>query len=279
MREKKSFISYLATDDFLPGILVLHESLKNHNPHIPFLVITSDEVSSDTIKLLNYLSIPSKQVAPVNNPNPIINVNRNFRVTYTKLRIFELTEFSKIVYLDADMIVLGNIENLFHAPHMSAVIAGGFLPKNHSWEDLNSGLLVIEPDQRLFNRMIMQIDKLSSIDGGDQGFLQSFFPEWPTEKHKHLDHKYNIPTQYVDSYCHLNNCSLAERSDKILIIHYWAYYKPWKYKQPENNRYHYREAICIWIKHYDMIIESLSKKNIIGGIYDYLNRIHEIIHQ
>jgi len=42
---------------------------------------------------------------------------------YTKLRVFELEEFDKVVYIDADMLVCADVEELFNQPHMSAVVS------------------------------------------------------------------------------------------------------------------------------------------------------------
>lgn len=41
---------------------------------------------------------------------------------YTKLRLWELDEFSRIVYLDADTLVMGDITPLFHIPHAFAAV-------------------------------------------------------------------------------------------------------------------------------------------------------------
>jgi len=44
----------------------------------------------------------------------------SFFSRYTKLSIWTLTEYSKIVYVDSDMIALQNVDELFERPSLSA---------------------------------------------------------------------------------------------------------------------------------------------------------------
>jgi hypothetical protein len=40
------------------------------------------------------------------------------------------------------------------------------------------GVLVINPDMAVFSDMLARKEHLSSYDGGDTGFLNSYFPDW-----------------------------------------------------------------------------------------------------
>lgn len=42
---------------------------------------------------------------------------------YTKLHVWELEEFSRVVYLDADTLVIGPIDALFSVPHAFAAVS------------------------------------------------------------------------------------------------------------------------------------------------------------
>ena len=42
----------------------------------------------------------------------------------TKLRAFGLTQFKKIVFLDADIMVLKNLDQLFEKPPMTSALDG-----------------------------------------------------------------------------------------------------------------------------------------------------------
>jgi len=47
---------------------------------------------------------------------PDVSAKARFARTYSKLRAFDLVEFDKIVFLDADTLVLRNIDELFARP-------------------------------------------------------------------------------------------------------------------------------------------------------------------
>lgn len=250
---KYSFVTYLGTDSFLPGVLTLSQSLKNHNKTYGLVVLISELVSESIIKQLILKNIEFKIVKPINNPNELGNDERNFRYMYTKLRIFEMFEFDKVVYLDADMLICTNIEELFDHSHMSAVIAGSLYPGNELWKDLNAGLLVVEPDKTLFDNICASVKHLHSNDGSDQGFLHSFYKNWPSDKKLHLNHKFNVPCGYLDEYCRLKNYNFLYKrrllNTNISIIHYWGRYKPWQIdvkilKRKSNIKY--EQSLILW---------------------------------
>lgn len=226
-----SFVTFLGTDNFLPGVLALNTSLKKHNKTYPLLVLTTDLVSPESIATLNRRNIKHKYVERIKNPNILKDDERNFKHMYTKLRIFELEEFDKVVYIDADMLVCCNIEELFDSLHMSAVVAGALNPVYSHWTELNAGFLVVVPDKALAEKMYALVDSTPSDDGSDQGFLHSFYSNWANDKQLHLDHKYNVPVYEIDIYSKLNyfrfNYKNGILDTDISIIHYWGYDKPW----------------------------------------------------
>lgn len=79
--------------------------------------------------------------------------------------------FGAVVYLDADTIVVKSIEDLFKCQKFCANL-------KHS-ERLNSGVLVVEPSEALFNDMMAKVKILPSYTGGDQGFLNSYYSDFP----------------------------------------------------------------------------------------------------
>ena len=83
---------------------------------------------------------------------------------------------------------------------MSAVIAGGLIQDNN-WSEPNTGLMVIEPRKELFSQLLSATKLLPSKDGTDQGFLHSFYKNWPENQQLHLEHRFNVPVTYLDRYC------------------------------------------------------------------------------
>ena len=63
-----------------------------------------------------------------------------------------------VVYLDADTIVVKSIEDLFQCRKFCANL-------KHS-ERMNSGVMVVEPSQKVFDDMMRQVNTLESYTGG-----------------------------------------------------------------------------------------------------------------
>jgi alpha-N-acetylglucosamine transferase len=224
-----SYISVLITNDYVDGILVLYHSLKSTKPNYPFLLLISDTISTASRDLLTKHGIEYKPLrSTIANPTNIESSNR-WKYTYSKLDIFGQTEFKKIVYLDADMLILRNIDELFEKPHMSAVNAGGMIPELSHWDHLNSGLMVIEPSSDLYSDMIEKVGKIEKVErGGDQDFLQAYYPEWVKQKELHLDHQYNIFNCHLDEYRKLGYV-IKGKGKPVKVIHYIGGVKPWEF--------------------------------------------------
>jgi lipopolysaccharide biosynthesis glycosyltransferase len=259
------FVTYLGTDNFFPGVLVVKESLFCYHPKADLLILVSPDVSSDIIDILSINEWNFQIIEGIPNPNKSASLERNFICTYNKLQIFGLIEFKKIIYIDADMLICNNISELFNAPHFSAVTAGSLLPENRWWIKLNSGLLVIEPSLNLYQQILDSIDILPSKDGSDQGFLHAFYPEWPQSDKLHLHHRYNIPAIYLPEYCDNHYFIFDYRHKKLgtntSIIHFINWLKPWNinmrlFKRRTTDKT--EQALFLWWDTYEKAISKLN---------------------
>lgn len=267
----KVFISILTTDDYLPGLLVLHYSLKHVRSKYPLHVLLTPNISKKTVDILSKNSIIFSTLSQkIDNPTNV-DVHHRWFPTYSKLTIFDQTQYEKIVYLDADMLVLRNIDELFECAHMSATNAGSMLPrkKDQRHLNLNSGLIVVEPSHLIFNDMMRKVGKIENLESGDgdkpvcgsdQDFINAYFPEWPNQKELHLDHKYNIFHYHLDEYNKLFGYTIEDGPKPISIIHYASYLKPWNMKSDElekiasNSDKHLElKSIQLWIKQFNNI--------------------------
>jgi alpha-N-acetylglucosamine transferase len=236
------------------------------------LLITGD-ISVGTISILDKHCIHYKIVkTKINNPTNVDQSHRWFP-TYSKLNIFDQTQYDKVVYLDADMLILRNIDELFKYQHMSAVIAGGMLPGKSTRGHLNSGMFVFEPSHELFEDMVSKIGKIEKLESGgsihkprhgsDQDFLNAYYPDWPNKKDLHLDHKYNIIHYFLDEYNELFSYSIEDGPKPISIIHYASYLKPWDISEKtkeelrsDSKKTLEMQAIQLWQNKYKDIINN-----------------------
>jgi lipopolysaccharide biosynthesis glycosyltransferase len=232
----QSYVSMLTSDDYLKGLLVLFYSVKATATVRDFHVLVTSEVSSYVQSVLRDHGIPCTRVQTVANPSDIDRAHRWFP-TYSKLHVFGLDEYDKIVYLDADTLVLESIDDLFAWPHMSGANAGGKLVENSHWVNLNTGVFVVTPSISLRNDMLSRIGRIETTTSGgtaqkprfgsDQDFVNAYYSDWPQRGDLHLDHRYNMLHYHLDAYHNRFGYTLTPGPNRVAVIHYASYLKPW----------------------------------------------------
>ena len=144
----RAYITLLSTENYLPGVFALHESLKRSGTPHPFVVAVADQISPEIDAIIERTGIIVRRIPPTTAiPKDMIEGNGHWGHTFDKVHLFGMHEFEKLVYVDSDMLVLANMDELFDRPHMSAVPAGRLV--HSGWVRLNGGLLVIEPKKGL----------------------------------------------------------------------------------------------------------------------------------
>lgn len=228
-----TFATLLSSSSYIPGVLVLFRSLRKYgNTKFPFLCVCSRNISEKDTDLLEKEGISCKRLSKSALENvEIPNTNNEYshwNYTFDKLLLWNLVEYDKIVFLDSDMIVLDDIDDLFEKKAFSAVQAGYL--QNNSWVRLNSGLIVIEPNPEICRQLIQQLPKTitqftnKGRSVGDQDVINDFMPDWPEKNDLHLPEGYNLFFKYLTSYHQIFN--LEYRKD-IKIIHFIGNKKPW----------------------------------------------------
>ena len=80
-------------------------------------------------------------------------------VTFSKIHAWRLTQYTKCVFLDADTMVLQNIDELFDREEISAAPDIG-------WPDcFNSGVFVFVPSLDTFKNLLDLANRRGSFDG------------------------------------------------------------------------------------------------------------------
>jgi alpha-N-acetylglucosamine transferase len=150
---------------------------------------------------------------------------------FCKLRLWELTDYDTCVFIDADAVVLRNIDRLFAYPEFSA--APNVYESLADFHRMNSGVFVARPSRQTFDAMLARLNQPEILwKRTDQTFLQTFFPEW------HGLPVYFNMLQYVWF-------TMPELWDwqSISVLHY-QYEKPWEKDHPKAGRL--RPLIDLW---------------------------------
>jgi len=134
---------------------------------------------------------------------------------FAKLRLWEMVGYEKIVFLDADVLVLKNIDRLFSYPEFSA--APNVYESLADFHRLNSGVFVARPSEAVFSAMLERLDRPDAFwRRTDQTFLESFFPDW-----------HGLPVYFnMLQYVWFNLPGLWDWKS-ISVLHY-QYEKPWE---------------------------------------------------
>lgn len=207
-------------NDYVPGAEALARSLDTTGTTVPRVVMVTDDVPAEARRSLQAHGWLLREVGPI--PSPAADeLFPRFRHVFTKLRLWELAEIGKAVFLDADTIVLRNIDELFDRPGFAA--APDFLMP----DQFNSGVMVANPSGEAFGRLMDALEQAESYDGGDQGLLNRFHGDWFTgSADQRLAAGYNTHHfiyQFICSHPTLRR----QLEPRVKVVHYTVQ-KPWQ---------------------------------------------------
>ena len=138
----------LATDDYLPGVQVLHNSLRRFHARETLVILVTPDIARATrlkLKQLSYVQIA--EVPHLMKPNKSTGAWE--RSQYTKLHIWTLTQFNQVFYIDADCLVLSDLSEIFTLKTDFGAAPDVFPP-----DCFNAGVLLIKPSLEMFKRLV-----------------------------------------------------------------------------------------------------------------------------
>ena len=113
-----AFVTLICNDDFVTGALVLADSLQRSGASHPLVaMVTSTKVSEESVALLRHFGVEVQLVDPVPNPFAAFKDKLEesaWEEVYTKIQAWSLTSFERVLFLDADQLVMRNIDSLFN---------------------------------------------------------------------------------------------------------------------------------------------------------------------
>ena len=168
---------------------------------------------------------PEIEIHAVYNQN---NKMTHWNHTFFKLNVANLTQFDKVVFLDADMIVLKNLDHLFSYSSISATTGGK--AAHPEWTEFNSGIMVIEPAVALYNKLIdcivpaIERKTAQNLGYGDQDVFNQCFPDWNNHPELNFGEQYNVEHCFIDNYMKASN---TNNFDDIYVLHFIGAQKIW----------------------------------------------------
>lgn len=276
------YITYISNDRDYKGVILLNYMLKKYNSKYKLGCIVLENVSNDIktkLKLLGILlyeynlSDILKKYEIVGDYNSFL-VNKHY---YGKFLIFSLVEHKKIVYLDTDLLIKENIDNLFHYDvdnklYMTYDILTDLDNNIKIYKNkFNSGVIVTETSQQIcdycYNELKKYENNIQELTS-DQAILNKL-NEKKIINVKYLDFRYNyIPI--------ISN--VFKKDPNPIIIHFILRPKPWDFvdlhntiisdKIYSNPIKYFNEWIIIYN---ELIIEYMHQSH--ANIYKQFNKM------
>ncbi|XP_030545069.1 galactinol synthase 1-like [Rhodamnia argentea] len=254
---RKGYVTFLAgSGDYVKGVVGLAKGLRKVKSAYPLVVAVLPDVPEEHRGILRSQGCVVHEIEPIYPPeNHVQFAMAYYVINYSKLRIWNFLDYSKMVYLDADIQVYENIDHLLdaedgyfyavmdcfcektwsHSPQYSV----GYCqqcPEKVAWPAemgsppplyFNAGMFVFEPSRSTYESLLHTLRITPPTPFAEQDFLNMFFQK----TYKPIPPAYNLVLAML--WRHRENVGELE---KVKVVHYCAAgSKPWRYTGKEAN--------------------------------------------
>lgn len=225
--EQRAYVTLITSDSYLPGVQVLLHSLKLTRTRVPVVCMVTERVGEAVRRKIascgaEVLLVESIQ-SPLVRENEGGHVKSWMEVGLTKLRLWGLTRYDCVVYLDADCMIVENIDELFDRKVDFAAAPDVFPP-----DRFNAGVMVVRPNAAVLEDMLSKLVESHSYDGGDTGMLNCYFSSWFASDAAHrLPFGYNAQ-RTLHWMTHEKNPGYWNAVTPLKVLHYCSSPKPWE---------------------------------------------------
>ncbi|XP_038717286.1 putative UDP-glucuronate:xylan alpha-glucuronosyltransferase 5 [Tripterygium wilfordii] len=220
-QQREAYATILhSSEAYVCGAIALAQSLIQSNSTKDRLLLHDKTISIKSLQGLRAAGWKTRLIQRIRSP--VAKKGSYNEYNYSKLRLWQQTDYDKIMFIDSDLLVLKNIDKFFDYPQLSAA------PNNKVL--FNSGLMLIEPSLCTFDNLMSKTRRLNSYNGGDQGFLNEAFTWWHRLP-KNLNHLKVFAVEMNGKH---------EIPSDVYAIHFLGF-KPWTC---------YRDYDCNWDRDY-----------------------------
>lgn len=230
--------------DYVKGVVCLAKALRKVQAAYPLVVAVLPDVPEEHRNLVLNQGCLLHEIDPVIPPvgdkeSPFVRAY--FAINYCKLRLWQFVEYRKMIYMDADIHVLKNIDSLFELPSgrfyavMDCLCEMGDVccTEMVQWPQVlgdkppfyfNGGMFIFEPSLHTYASLLRSLRTTPPTPFAEQDFLNAFFKSIA----KPLHHVYNLLVAML--WRHPEYVQL----DEVKVVHFCvAGSKPWKYTGTE----------------------------------------------
>lgn len=243
-------VTLLYSEGYLPGafalgfqlqkILVQAESTRS------CLLVTAElfhkQLTKATRDVLNKLYDEIVTIEELAHNSPVVHANQanlcmldrpELAYTFMKAQVWKLTHFDRVLYLDSDVLPLGEGVLELFALTKGQTAGEVAAAADCGWPDMfNSGVMVVVPDNSVFEELSVFMGRELSIDGADQGILNQFFNPncWfhgcdpKSRSWNRLPFIYNVT---VPNTGYQSTPALKYFENQVKMVHFIGKDKPW----------------------------------------------------
>ena len=247
-----AWATLLTQEAYLVGVIALQRSLQQQQSQWPLVVMVTPVISETQREQLRAEGCRVVEITPLYPESGLSQhyASAQFGEVWSKLRVWGLTDYQRIVFLDADMLAVRNMDELFDLPlaegHIAACHACRCNPNkiesypaswqpeacHYTWQErneqppealdlyLNGGFLVLTPNVEMAQHLVDKVEGIADLSRypfSEQDLLNEVFEHRWTP----LSYGYNalktLPFQHKNLW----------RFDDVKNIHY-ILKKPWQ---------------------------------------------------
>lgn len=254
-------------DNYLPHCATMLTTLRNANPDHYFHVslVNSGKNVGEACKLYTYLSSIMDIVSLIQFDDRIFShlpLSGHFTAaTYSRLALPSIlpAEFTRVLYLDIDIAVIGDLEKLYETDMKGFPLAAA--PNDDELQ--GSRRLYLEPSSGYFNSGVLLIDlpslRQENLVEKASAFMQNYPERIAYADQDVLNHLYQASWLRLDQHWNYQTGSLlhdiysaSPTQVKPSIVHFTGdrNFKPWHYKcvNPYSKIFQEAKSLTPWAK-------------------------------
>ncbi|KAJ9454732.1 UDP-glucuronate:xylan alpha-glucuronosyltransferase 2 [Diplonema papillatum] len=161
-----AYATFVTSTDFVNPACVLMHSIAVSGTKYDRVIAVTTTVSDHDIRILSHFG---RVVRVLTIPAPRFVENERYRDTFTKLRMWQLTAWKKVFYVDTDVVVLRSLDLVFDLEEWA-------VPMDALNDRYSTGMMLIKPSTDTFREMVAALQTTQiSMELPDLLFLKEFF--------------------------------------------------------------------------------------------------------
>jgi len=221
-----AYAFYATCDEYAIAVLVaVHQLIQLGSQDGIDFVVLHLPLSQSILSRMHAMGIKTRRVEPLPHTH-----GQYFRDCLVKFRVFQLVQYSRIVFMDADTLPLGEIDPVFSHDFNQDIAA----PDAYWLEEpcVSSAFLLVKPSVQLWNRVQKHFDSAAKNRLYDMDILNIEFKDEIAP----LPPDYLcLDSEWVEKDGKFCFGDPQETYNRVKLVHFSAFTKPW-YFHPKKLR-------------------------------------------